>query len=1748
VNVVDNDTLSYTPEEKYPVIVMNPPFENFQDIDHVMHAYENQLADGGQLRAIMGAGVMNTRNKAQEFRAWVEENGGYIEELPQGSFLESENKTGVSTVYVNITKPEAKAKPEVNTSDQSVEKFINSVSTLDTAEGWNHHFGTQDLTKKDFIDASTIEMREKYAKGDLSAMGYQDAIAENLLKTYPAQYEPRKKKSNTYKVYRGHGRADRGSVYAGAAIPILGDGFYFAFSESVAKEYGPNVDEVEITLKKPLIINSDHQWREITKAAGWKKMNPAGLSDAEIQSDVDALTEVIRSEGYDGVVIEWTNQADKMGWDMEEDGTPIKMIMQVFGDRQVFTFENQKQVDKPATKQTIEDSADDVAVNKDDIVSVRKWLVAKIDRDIKKAKARTENFMDDYRAEAATLAGMGTGKARDKKLSSLHDLREKVGFITYDVPGDGKFRILNFEDNLIAFKNKVEKSAGFKNQSRRVKSPAGPRSNSAGSAMTSVIEFIREGELENAYHLAQNLGKPLMFGQTNSTPMAYARAKDITLPGGIDAFVGYHPTEGWKVIEKTTGMGVSGKDSTASEKKAVKSATDLAKKHADKLAASLVEKGKANMQTKLESEFTAQWKDEGTQTVKDRETFNSATMDMAGTNYQMMWSSLGTPARVDRITINDEVVKIPKETAPIRREQIRRQVEKIIGTRIYAGKVRGKSRLGFYRRNNSEVRLKKYDDVEVLAHEMAHYLDFHKPLKHLDFRKHYKTDEVAGVSYTMESGLKHSEGFAEFVRLYLTQNDVALEKVPVFYKKFEKILQKDKKLAKQMKELQKLMHQYYHQGAFAKASGKIGYDDKSSTVEEFLDRGTTRVRERLVDKFHAAKVIERTLKGDIASAEDSMARQFQLINGAESVYDAILRYGTPKVMEDGSFDFDGKSLQEVFKPVMKKGRKEFDNLMKYFIGRRASELYQQGRENLFDAQEITEFLQLGKENPEFELVFQEFQAFNERMLNFYVDMGLITKETKKAFREANKSYVPFQRVVEQVNSAADGTGSSIHQRLTGGSMNVKDVAENIVDGLFSNVRAAMVARAKQTMYKEIMRNQDGSLFATKIPTDTHAVKTYTDELTTKVAQTMAAMGITIAAGQMIVGNPDAEIIVDTSEIKAFLEENPDMLTFFTHGHKPKTVGTMVDSAIIDGQQVYFEIQQDNEMLVNMLESLGTYQWGGGMRFAFGVKNFVTRSITSLPPFLVPNAIRDTISTTVISENLFIPVVDTLRGMFEFYRKSDLYKLAMLNGMGYGTRIEAHTEELRSRRQLDLPASNPWDAVVKGWAGYERFASGFEYGSRLGDFRRAIKAGKNPMQAAWEGREVATDFAKVGSNKEWQALIRTIPFANAGLQGMDKTARKIFELQGEMKASNLWKLDKEKAMFVAKGIPLTAATMILYALFGDDERYEELPADQKVRFWHIWVDDPAIAKALGIEETGHIKIPRPYDIGHIFGAVPEAMLDAFAKKEGKDAAKMLAFAGAQTFGVFDYPGILNPVIELGLNKKFTGAPIVPTYMDKRSGEYSYLEYNERTPMLYRKMGKAMNMSPLQIEHLVKGYTGYLEMMLVDMTDAYFWDNETMGERPVVRDTTDYFFKQFREKEVPYRTKYTEEFYDLKNLVQDASAGARQLEQEIRITKDGKELEAFLEKNALLTELKTDINDASKDVSELNEAMLIMKYQRTKPSEYGTLKEKELSADQKMSEIQQLRRQRNEIMKQQVLAFDSILKQFKQQQERIDKKRK
>lgn len=104
VGAIRADFLTTTREQlggTFDRIVMNPPFANGADVEHVEHAF-SLLSPGGVLVSVMSAGVkFRSDKRTTEFRALVE-SYGEIEDLPDDTFKES--GTSVRTVLVTLRK------------------------------------------------------------------------------------------------------------------------------------------------------------------------------------------------------------------------------------------------------------------------------------------------------------------------------------------------------------------------------------------------------------------------------------------------------------------------------------------------------------------------------------------------------------------------------------------------------------------------------------------------------------------------------------------------------------------------------------------------------------------------------------------------------------------------------------------------------------------------------------------------------------------------------------------------------------------------------------------------------------------------------------------------------------------------------------------------------------------------------------------------------------------------------------------------------------------------------------------------------------------------------------------------------------------------------------------------------------------------------------------------------------------------------------------------------------------------------------------------------------------------------------------------------------------------------------------------------------------------------------------------------------------------------------------------------------
>lgn len=1087
-----------------------------------------------------------------------------------------------------------------------------------------------------------------------------------------------------------------------------------------------------------------------------------------------------------------------------------------------------------------------------------------------------------------------------------------------------------------------------------------------------------------------------------------------------------------------------------------------------------------------------------------------------GHNFIGLFRSTGIPERREFVSIEGRKLKIPEK--PQRIEPIISKLVKIMGRRIYFGKIKGKSSEGFYRPQVGEIRTRKKNDVEVLAHEMAHYLDFYSNITLPNFKKLYQNpkfvDEVKALSYTdADNKIMEIEGFAEFVRLWLTNSQEALIRAPKFYDAFTNLMARDRKLLNPMRDMQDLMHKFYFQGPDKLGQALIGgenglfYKLFNQTFDQWKYRRDSRIRQQMIDRFHASRKVEQELTRKISNVQESAWKQFRLANGgSEGISDYILNYGTVNFDEKGDLQRTGQSLHEVLEPVKSiklkpehESDQKIDVLLRYFAGRRALELHRQGRENLIPKETAKEWARLGKDYPVFESIQKDYQAFNDRMMDFYEEAGMITPEGRKTMQNMNKDYVPFNRIREQLAGGPTGVGGGF-QKLKGGTANLNDILVNIQDGITANVRSALSNRAKQRLYQYISSHKDGAIFATKLAPDSKPVQVYSDEMQSKIGKILELNGVVID-GDLELGGKD-------------------LLTFWQHGVKPQLneSGNIVDSVIINGKPKYYEVQ--DPLLQEMLISMNPESYSSFMNVMFGVKNFFTRMITLGVEFTGANLVRDTVGASFLSKNNFKPFIDSFKGMYSFISKDEHYQNFIKSGAGYSSRLEAMTKEGTARRRVQLDEFGVMTMPEKLLSTIDNIASAFEYGTRIGEFRLAKKNMKSDMDAGFEAREISTDFSVLGANRFLTGYIRTVPFLNAMIQSQDRVFREAVIRK---------KYDGNPTALAMKAfLGITVPTLILYLVNKDDEDYKAIPDYEKRTNWHIKVGDGQF-----------VKIPRPYDVGFVYATMPELFAKYVEDDKGKEFADGMLWTLTQMYGIDGTPAMMTGWWDLVRNKKWTGAPVVPKALsDVEAPE----QYTSNTAETFVRMGEALGISPVKAEHMFKAYTGYLGGYLLWGTDHMLWDNEKFGEKPDSKASDNVFLRRFLTPDVRPATAAMEKFFDLKEKSDKVVSTFRQQVDVRRAIKGQMKTDQrfkddrFFGLSANEKEVLFGLNDS------MNQLIKLM-YGKDgiKTAELKVKHDKKLTGEQKRKELDRLWNSRNDAFMKYYLQADKALHKAKQESE-------
>lgn len=468
-------------------------------------------------------------------------------------------------------------------------------------------------------------------------------------------------------------------------------------------------------------------------------------------------------------------------------------------------------------------------------------------------------------------------------------------------------------------------------------------------------------------------------------------------------------------------------------------------------------------------------------------------------------------------------------------------------------------------------------------------------------------------------------------------------------------------------------------------------------------------------------------------------------------------------------------------------------------------------------------------------------------------------------------------------------------------------------------------------------------------------------------------------------DPLESIVKNTYQFYNAIERNHVGVTFAKLAKKPG-VGTIVEevrgnrpakstdntfSVWVKGKKVVYETTPELAQTMKMMNK--------------DTSNFITKILqypaswlragsTVTAGFAITNALRDTISAGVFSKHGFLPVVDTFKGLAHFLKKDQLYWDYVKSGGAHAAMVSldrdylsGHLRELFSRKStLSKVARNPMEVL-------RAISEATEVATRLGEFSNARKGytglysrltktnlkPKTLGEASIASRDITIDFSRTGTHtKSWNKIDA---FFNATIQGGDKLVR-------------AWR-DDPKGMTIKSTLFITLPTIALWYLNKDNTAYQELPQWEKDTFFHIPAGDK------------FVKIPKPFELGLLYGTTFERMLQYFDDKENR--RNSVGFKGfgdrvKETLIPDISPTFFVPIYEWAFNfSDFRQRNIVPQSQEKLPDK---LQYGSNTSMVARKIGDTFNVSPYKVDNTIMGYGGNLARLGLDITDAISGANE------------------------------------------------------------------------------------------------------------------------------------------------------------------
>ncbi|HPD58085.1 MAG TPA: hypothetical protein PKW17_12645 [Smithellaceae bacterium] len=856
-----------------------------------------------------------------------------------------------------------------------------------------------------------------------------------------------------------------------------------------------------------------------------------------------------------------------------------------------------------------------------------------------------------------------------------------------------------------------------------------------------------------------------------------------------------------------------------------------------------------------------------------------------------------------------------------RRSDLVRFLSEKMDIPIRTGRFHDKA-LGIFKLKDEVIRTKQANDIEVIAHEVGHAIQKYlypeattaQGLSSRPFSAYEK--ELTPLATKPKAGQEVvPEGFAEFIRLYVTDPKKAQDKAPSFYKFFEKELQnKSPETLEILKSASAQYDRWLKQPALQRILSQVSVGEKNARHTNLDDLYTATID----DLFPLKKTVDAMSGGkppDVAQDPYALAR---LHRGYTGKAETFLKHRPFKFK---TYEDVGKSFEDIIRPM----RDDLDPFRAYIVAKRAIELEKRGIETGIlkeDARDI-----INQYDRKFKKAFDELKEYQDHTLNYLKDSGMIDEATYQKIKVLNEDYVPLYRVMEE-GGKKPGVGAGLTARnplkkIKGSWRDIQDPLESVIKNTYLYIAAAEKNSVGRALVDLAEKTEGMGKFLEKIPKPMQEIKIKPEEL-----QRMGLEGI-----------PEETVSI-----------------FRPSAFTPKD---NVISVWREGKQELYEVHPDIAKVFQALDKENTTLL---MRVLSKPASWLRAGATLTPEFILRNPARDQLTAYVYSKYGYKPLVDLTRGVFSMAKKDKLYWDFKKGGADHSMLVSMDRDYLQHNLG-ELLTKYPVINYVKHPIEALRILSEIgEQGTRLGEFKKGVKkegvTKEGIQKAALAAREITLDFNRKGTIGKSVNMITA--FWNAQIQGMDKMAR-------EFKNNPITTTMKTAAAITLPSVLLAIAT-------HDDERIKELPAWQRDLFWcvptenHIWrIPKPF---ELGIlfgsfpERVTHWILEKD---PHAFDGLLKGVVDAAAPGFVPTAAIPIMENWANKSLFFDRPII--PPGRTELLPEYQYGPHTTETAKELGKLLGRLPWMDNLPVA----------APGYIENLVRGWTGGLGTYALNILD-------------------------------------------------------------------------------------------------------------------------------------------------------------------------